>query len=200
MGLALLAAACRSLTLRAPTAHVHPSSPAPCRQAVLDVSRGWYAALTAAPNLVPTARLSCRLDDPNEEHEPSLRKASRQGLVPCPQCDHAVCAKLRTAVGQLRRLSPRTLRVRLDGYDWHIVSRWVAVMLLRGAWHVYRGVHALKTALRNQCFMHAPPSAVAHWKYRPLLAQHPQTCSHALLGRCRTAATWKLAGAAAACW
>ncbi|KAI7842092.1 hypothetical protein COHA_004287 [Chlorella ohadii] len=89
-------------------------------QAVLDVSRGWYAALAAAPALVPLARLSCLLDDPNEEHEPSLRQASRHGQVPCPQCDHAACAKLRTASAQLRRLSPRTLRVRLDGYDWHI--------------------------------------------------------------------------------
>lgn len=97
-----------------------PCSPAhsPCRQAVLDVSRSWHAALAAAPELVPTARLSCIYDE--EEDEAPFRGCNMNGM-PFPQCYLDGCPKLRAALGQLRRLSPRTLRVRLEGFDWSLV-------------------------------------------------------------------------------
>ncbi len=48
------------------TQRVHP--PAPCRQSVLDVSRGWHAALVAAPELAPTVHLTCVFEDYTEEY------------------------------------------------------------------------------------------------------------------------------------
>ena len=89
-----------------------------CRQAVLDVSRGWHDMLAAAPELVPTVRLSCVWGE--AEHIESMDEV--HGTLPCPACSHIACAAVRTALERLRGLSPRTLSVRLDGYDWSLVS------------------------------------------------------------------------------
>ena len=97
---------------------------------MLDVSRGWYVTLAAAPELVPAVRLNCLYDYEDEDSFMEALVVRRRNEVFCPQCSHAVCAKLRTALGRLRSLSRRTLRVRLDGYDWTLVSSCIALLFL----------------------------------------------------------------------
>lgn len=79
-----------------------------CRRAILDVSRGWHAALVAAPELVPTACLSCMYD---------YAADGRLRLYSC-----GTHPKLIAALGEVQSLSPRTLSVRLEGFDWCLVS------------------------------------------------------------------------------
>ena len=109
--------------------HLKPpgTHPAPFRrQAVLDVSRGWHTALAAALALVPTALLSCVLDAEDEDEDEEDvgmggTMPGKGGPMPCPACTHTACGTLRAAMEQLHQLSPRTLRVRLEGFDWSLV-------------------------------------------------------------------------------
>lgn len=82
------------------------------------MSRSWHAVLAAAAELVPTARLSCIYEVEDEQEE---AVGQMGGALPCPACSHNACGKLRAATEQLQLLSPRTLRVRLEGFDWSLV-------------------------------------------------------------------------------
>ena len=84
------------------------------------MSRSWHAALTAAPELVPTARLSCLFD---VETDAMFDYRGEHGTGPSPAAYFSCCPKLRRAMAALQRLSPRTLRVRLEGFDWYLVRR-----------------------------------------------------------------------------
>ncbi len=119
---------------------------------MLEVSRGWHATLAAAPELVPTVHLSCLHRE--EDDEPRTVATIRR-KVPCPQsvqCNHPVCVKLHTALGRLRSLSRRTLRVRLDGYDWTLVSCCKAQLLHCLQPCVHQDVHAVDRSPSKQCF------------------------------------------------
>ncbi|PRW45711.1 small GTP-binding [Chlorella sorokiniana] len=90
------------------------------RQAVLDVCRSWHATLVAAPELTPTACLRCVYGD--EADAAFYEEAAGLTSLPCWQCSHAVCGQLRAGMDDLAQLSPRTLSVCLEGYDWCLTA------------------------------------------------------------------------------
>ena len=88
--------------------------------------RGWHAALAAAPELVLTVRLSCVYD---ADEDSAAMRAQDRHMDSFPHNYINGCPKLRAAMDQLQALSPRTLAVGLQGFDWSLQA---SCMCLRG--------------------------------------------------------------------
>lgn len=85
------------------------------------MSHGWHAMLAAAPELVPTVRLSFVYDE-DLYLQSTIDVSDNKATMPCGGCNHLCCAQLQAALGRLAGISPRALSVSLEGYDWCLVS------------------------------------------------------------------------------